>query len=55
MSSDMTMRLNDSDITRLVKACRLYQEKTGSEFMWDEYNDLISKLNTYQEQHSTSK
>jgi hypothetical protein len=55
MSSDMTMRLNDSDITRLVKACRLYQEKTGSEYMWDEYNDLISKLNTYQEQHSTSK
>jgi hypothetical protein len=55
MSSDMTMRLNDCDITRLVKACRLYQEKTGSEYMWDEYNDLISKLNTYQEQHSTSK
>ena len=55
MSSDMTMRLNDSDITRLVKACRLYQEKTGSEYMWDEYNDLIAKLNTYQEQHSTSK
>jgi len=55
MSSDMTMRLNDSDITRLVKACRLYQEKTGSEWMWDEYNDLINKLNTYKEQYSVSK
>ena len=55
MSSDMTMRLNDSDITRLVKACQLYQEKTGSEYMWDEYNDLIQKLNTYKEQYSVSK
>ncbi len=55
MSSDMTMRLNDCDITRLITACRLYQEKTGSEWMWDEYNDLINKLNTYKEQHSVSK
>ena len=55
MSSDMTMRLNDSDITRLINACRLYQEKTGSEYMWDEYNDLIAKLNTYQDQHSSVK
>ena len=55
MSSDMTMRLNDSDITRLVKACQLYQEKTGSEWMCDEYNDLINKLNTYKEQYSVSK
>ena len=55
MSSDTTMRLNDSDITRLVKACQLYQEKTGSEYMWDEYNDLINKLKTYKEQYSVSK
>ena len=52
MSSDMTMRLNDSDITRLITACKLYQEKTGSEYMWDEYNDLINKLNIYKEQYS---
>ncbi len=55
MSSDMTMRLNDSDITRLITACRLYQEKTGSEYMWDEYDHLITKLNTYKEQYSVSK
>jgi hypothetical protein len=55
MSFENEMRLNDSDITRLVKACRLYQEKTGSEYMWDEYNDLIQKLNTYKEQYSVSK
>jgi hypothetical protein len=23
--------------------------------MWDEYNDLIQKLNTYKEQHSVAK
>jgi len=51
----MKMRLNDTDIARLISACLLYQERTGSEYMWDEYNDLISKLNTYQKQHSTSK
>jgi hypothetical protein len=54
MSFDMKMRLNDTDIYRLIKACQLYQEKTGSEYMWDEYNDLITKLNTYKEQYSTS-
>ena len=55
MSSDMTMRLNDSDITRLVKACQLYQEKTGSEYMWDEYHELIEKLKKYQEEYSVAK
>ena len=55
MSFENDMRLNDSDITRLITACRLYQEKTGSEWMWDEYNDLINKLNTYKEQYSVSK
>ena len=54
MSSDMTMRLNDSDITRLVKACQLYQEKTGSEYMWDEYHELIEKLKRYQEEYSAA-
>ena len=55
MSFENDMRLNDSDITRLITACRLYQERTGSEWMWDEYNDLIQKLNTYKEQYSVSK
>ena len=55
MSFENDMRLNDSDITRLITACRLYQERTGSEWMWDEYNELITKLNTYKEQYSVSK
>jgi|TARA_A100001035_G_scaffold104029_1_gene81487 hypothetical protein len=52
MSFEVTMRLNDADLFRLIEACKLYQEKTGSEYMWDQYNDLINKLRVYQEQYS---
>ena len=55
MSFKPEMRLNDTDIYRLIKACQVYQDKTGSEYMWDEYNELIEKLKTYQEQYSSSK
>ena len=48
----MKMRLNDSDITRLITACKLYQEKTGSEWMWEQYDDLINKLRAYQDNYS---
>ena len=39
------MRLNEGDVYRLTKACELYQEQTGSEYMWDEYQKLIDKVN----------
>ena len=52
MSFEVTMRLNDADLFRLIEACKLYQEKTGSEYMWDQYDDLINKLRVYQEQYS---
>ena len=55
MSFDMKMRLNDTDITRLITACKLYQEKTGSEFMWEQYDDLINKLNAYQDNYSADE
>ena len=55
MSFKNEMRLNDTDVYRLIKACQVYQDKTGSEYMWDEYHELIEKLKTYQEQHSASK
>jgi len=48
----MKMRLNDTDLTRLITACKLYQEKTGSEYMWEQYDDLINKLNAYQDNYS---
>jgi len=51
----MNMRLNDTDITRLITACKLYQEKTGSEYMWEQYDDLINKLNAYQDNYSTDE
>ena len=51
----MKMRLNDTDITRLITACKLYQEKTGSEFMWEQYDDLINKLNAYQDNYSADE
>ena len=50
----MKMRLNDSDIQRCITACKLYQEKTGSEYMWEQYDDLINKLKTYQDQYSAN-
>jgi len=48
----MKMRLNDTDISRLIAACLLYQERTGSEYMWEQYDDLINKLKAYQDNYS---
>lgn len=44
------MRLNENDVQHLIRACKSYQEKTGSEFMWDTYEDLIEKLRNLCEQ-----
>ena len=51
----MKMRLNDSDITRLILACELYKERTGSEYMWEQYDDLINKNNAYQDNYSADE
>jgi len=53
MSFDNIMRLKDSDISRIITACKLYQDQTGSEWMWEQYEALINKLRVYQEQYST--
>ena len=45
------MRLNTNDILRLITACRTYQDQTGSEWMWEQYDDLINKLITYHDQN----
>jgi|TARA_B100001996_G_scaffold218802_1_gene168222 hypothetical protein len=44
------MRLNEEDVSRIIKACKEYQTNTGSEYMWDEYEHLIHKLETLCEQ-----
>ena len=46
------MRLNNGDISRLIKACKNYQDYTGSEWMWEQYDDLIHKLKVYRDQYS---
>ena len=43
--------LNEDDIARLVRACECYKDRTGSEYMWDVYDDLQDKLNLYREQN----
>ena len=48
---DTLMKLNTDDISRLVRACRMYQDNTGSEYLWDEYQHLIHKLEYYEEEH----
>jgi hypothetical protein len=51
----MIMRLKKEDITRLILACRYYKEVTGSEHIWNQYEELERKLRTYLEQYSTNE
>ena len=48
------MKLNSDDISRLIRACRMYQDGTGSEYMWDEYERLVHKLEYYEEENCSS-
>jgi len=43
--------LNCSDINRLIRACEFYKDYTGSEYMWEQYDDLIQKLQIYSNQN----
>ena len=44
-------QLKENDIHRLITACKHYQNETGSEFIWAEYQDLVDKLKLYVEQN----
>ena len=44
-------RLTEHDLARLVTACKVYKDQTGSEFMWDEYDHLQKRLTTYMDQN----
>lgn len=44
-------RLNSTDIDYLILACNAYQDRTGSDEMWDVFNELKEKLYTYTEQN----
>ena len=30
----------------------MYQDQTGSEYMWEQYEKLITKLEYYEEEHN---
>ena len=49
------MKLNSDDVTRLIRACRTYQDQTGSEYMWDQYEKLIDKLQYYEEENNSGQ
>jgi|TARA_B100000965_G_scaffold280302_1_gene238102 hypothetical protein len=44
------MRLSEADVFRLTRACRLAMESSGSEYIWDQYEGLIHKLETLSDQ-----
>ncbi len=43
--------LKETDIEYLVLACKTYQQTTGSEFLWEKYENIIEKLTIYKEQN----
>jgi len=44
------IRFNRHEVCHLIRACEAYKEKTGSEFMWDVYDDIEKKLEAYGEE-----
>jgi hypothetical protein len=48
------MRLSEDDITRLIRACETYKDQTGSEYIWEIYDQLECKLKMYTEQMLTT-
>ena len=44
-------RLTEHDLARLVTACKVYKDQTGSEYMWDEYDHLERRLTTFMDQN----
>ena len=48
----MSLQFTEADVCRLITACDSYQQQTGSEYIWDVYENLKHKLNNYGEEHS---
>ena len=47
------IQFNEGEVCNLIRACECYKDKTGSEFMWDAFNNLQKKLEAYGEEVST--
>lgn len=45
------MQLNENDVCKALKAVAYYRDNvTGSDFMWDEYDNLLRKMGYYGEE-----
>ena len=51
----MTMRFSSDDISRLIRACEVYKDYTGSEYMWEVYEHLVTKLKYYEEENCSEE
>ena len=50
------IQFNEEEVCRLIKAVQWYRDMvTGSDYMWDEYNDVMTKLYAYGEDASPNK
>ena len=48
----MSIQFSETDCYRLQLAIEAYQHKTGSEFIWDEFETLKNKVAAYKEEVS---
>ena len=47
------IQFNEDEVCKLIKAVQWYRDMvTGSDYMWDEYNDVLTKLHSYGEDAS---
>ena len=46
------IQFNEADVYRLITAVERYKDQTGSEWMWDQYDDLQMKLEAYKNEIS---
>jgi len=47
------IQFNEDEVCRLIKAATWYRDmQTGSDWHWDQYNDLIAKMYKYGEEAS---
>ena len=47
------IQFKEDEVCRMVRAITYYRDQvTGSDYMWDQYNDLIVKLYAYGEEAS---
>ena len=47
------IQFNEDDVCRILRAVTYYRDQvTGSEYMWDRYDDLATKVHQYGEEAS---